>query len=88
MTEMDKNQFDEFNKKLDLILRMLAVDKLQGKKQVEQVKILSDFGFRPSEIATVLGRELSTITGQLSRLKRAARKTKQVDANNDKQEDL
>jgi len=86
--EMDKDQFEQLSKKLDLILRMLAVDKLYGKKQIEQVKILSDFGFRTSEIAVVLGKELSTITGQLSRLKKGSTKVKQGGADDDKQTDI
>jgi len=71
---MDKNQFEQFGRKLDLILKMLAIDKLHEKKQIEQVAILTDFGMRPSEIASILGIKISSVSAQqIHRRKRSGK---------------
>jgi len=67
---MEDKQVERLFAKLDLILKILAIDKLSGKKQVEQVALLTDFGFRPSEIATVLGRKPTEITSVLAKMKK------------------
>ena len=67
---MDDKQFEKLGRKLDLVLKMLAIDKLGGKKQVEQVAMLSAFGFRPSEIALVLERDIHDITSILAKLRK------------------
>lgn len=57
-------------RKLDLVLKLLAVDKLYGKKQVEQIDILTHFGVKASEIASILGTTTENVTGQQSRLRK------------------
>lgn len=71
---MDDKQFDHVKNRLDLIVKLLALEKLSGKTLTEQVSILTDFGVRPSEIATVLNRKLAEITSLQVRLKRRSRK--------------
>jgi len=71
---VEPEQFEILTRKLDLILKLLALDKLHGKKQIEQVAILTDFGMRPSEIAAVLGLETSNVTAQQAQLKTRPRK--------------
>ncbi len=61
---MDQSQFEMVDRKMDLILKMLAIDKLYGKKQIEQVAILTSLGMRPSEIASVLGIKTSSVGAQ------------------------
>jgi len=67
---MEDKQVERLCAKLDLILKIIAIDKLSGKKQVQQVAMLTDFGFRPSEIAVVLGRKPKEITSVLSKMKK------------------
>jgi hypothetical protein len=67
---MEDNQFQELKGTLGLVLKMLAIDKLSGKNLTDQVAILTEFGFRPSEICAVLSRELNEITAIQSRLKK------------------
>ena len=67
---MEDKQIERLFARLDLILKLLAIDKLSGKKQVEQVALLTEFGFRPSEIAIVLARKPSEITSILSKMKK------------------
>ena len=51
-----------------------ALDKLHGKKQIEQVAMLTDFRMRPSDIAALLGLETRNVTAQLAQLKTRPRK--------------
>jgi hypothetical protein len=67
---MEEKQVERLFARLDLILKLLAIDKLSGKKQVEQVGLLTEFGFRPSEIAIVLARKPTEITSILSKMKK------------------
>jgi transcriptional regulator len=76
MRPMDKDQFEQLNRKLDLVMKMLAVDKLYGKKQIEQVTILNSFGMRPSEIADILGIRTQNVTAQLAHVKRKASRSR------------
>jgi hypothetical protein len=71
---MDDKQFDHLNNRLDLILKLLALEKLSGKTLTEQVSILTDFGFRPSEIAFVLNHKIKDITSLQARIKRRSEK--------------
>jgi len=67
---MDNNQFGQIMNRLDLILRLLALEKLSGKKVTEQISALTGLGFRPSEIALVLNRKAKDITSIQSKMKR------------------
>ena len=71
---MDQPQFERLDRKMDLVLKMLAIDKLHGKKQVDQVAILTNFGMRPSEIASVLGIKTENVTAQKAQIKKRSRK--------------
>ena len=63
---MEREQFDRLDRKIDLVLKLLAIDKLYGKKLIEQVEILTRFGMRASEIASILGTTTENITAQQS----------------------
>jgi hypothetical protein len=67
----DEKQFEDLKNRLDLILRLLALDKLSGKKVVDQVSVLTEFGFRPSEIAMVLNRKGKDITSIQAKMKKS-----------------
>lgn len=58
---MDEPQFTKLERKLDLVLKMLAIDKLHGKKQIAQVAILTDFGLSTGEIASILAMKSSSV---------------------------
>lgn len=57
-------------RKLDLILKMLAIDKPYGKTLIEQVDIMNRFGFEAPEIAAILGTSQENVRAQKSRLKK------------------
>ena len=61
----EKKLFD----KLDKMTRLLAVVAVQGKNLREQIKILSDLGLQPSEIAEITGKSANLIRVTKSLLK-------------------
>jgi hypothetical protein len=60
----------KLDRKLDLILKLLAIDKLYGKKLIDQVEILDHFGIEAPEIATILGTSGDNVRAQRSKLKK------------------
>lgn len=72
---MSDEQFKQLTQKLDILIRLTAMNSVAGKSLAEQVELLTSISFRPSEIAEVLGRPLNIITATLSNLKRKSSKT-------------
>ena len=66
---MEDKQVERLFAKFDLILKPLAIDKLLGTKPVEQVALLTELGFQPSEIAIVLARKPTETTPILAKVK-------------------
>jgi len=55
-------QLSEISKKLDTLIRLSALDLVRDTKtQKEQIALLSDAGFRPVEIAGILGTSRNTV---------------------------
>jgi len=53
---MDEQQFRQLSNKLETIIRLLALNAVEGKELKNQVSILSAFGFQPKQIADMLGK--------------------------------
>lgn len=72
---MDEKQFKEITGKIDLIVRLLALDLVKDfKVQKDKIIALSSFGFGPSEIAKLLGTTPNTVSVALSEIKKKAKK--------------
>ena len=85
---MDNNQIDRVIKKLDLLLRLLAVDILGNiKTQKEKILKLSEFKFSPPQIAEILNVPLNSVHTTLSRARKQEEKTSKEVLSNDKQKD-
>jgi hypothetical protein len=56
------------------LVNLLALLLVQQRKQVEQIGLLSRAGFRPNEIASLLGTTPNTVSVQLSAQKREKRR--------------
>ena len=70
MVEMDPKQFDEINKKLDMVLRLLSLNFVKDLKSVRaKVEALSSCGFQPKEIAILLNKEPNHIHQILHKLR-------------------
>lgn len=66
---MDEQQFKQFSDKMDTIIRLLALNLVEGKDFKNQVLILSGFGFQPKQIADVLGKTSNNVNVTLHRLR-------------------
>lgn len=53
---MDEQQFKQLSNKLDIIIKLLALNVVEGKDLKNQVSILSSFGFQPKQIADIVGK--------------------------------
>ena len=65
---MNDNQ--EVLKKLDAIIKLLAMEKVADQKLVEQVKYLKRAGLADKQIAEILDKPINTITAYTSRLRK------------------
>jgi DNA-binding CsgD family transcriptional regulator len=61
----------DLSKKLDLVIRLLAVNLVNGKSQREQIRLLSIAGIGPKEIADLLGTTSNTVNVALSGLRKS-----------------
>jgi DNA-directed RNA polymerase specialized sigma24 family protein len=76
---MDEKQFKEITSKMDLVVRLLALNIVKDLKvQKDKIIALSSFGFGPSEIAKLLGTTSNTVNVALSEMRKMAKKNKQT----------
>lgn len=73
---MDKPEFQTLLEKLDIIIRLLVFSLIEGKRQKEQLLLLSKAGFQPKRIAEMLGTTPNTVRVALSNLRKG--KTRKV----------
>jgi DNA-binding NarL/FixJ family response regulator len=75
---MDDNQFGEITGKMDLVIRLLALNLVKDFPiQKDKIAMLSSFGFGPSEIAKLLGTTPNTVSVALSEIKKKTEKGQQ-----------
>jgi DNA-directed RNA polymerase specialized sigma24 family protein len=55
-------QLSEISKKLDVLVRLSAINVTKGLKLKQQVTVLSDAGFQPRQIADMLGTTANTVS--------------------------
>jgi len=69
---------DDINKrlleKIDVLVRLSALNIIKDKKYTEQVELLSSVGLQPKEIADLLGKTPNSVRVTLSRLRKNKRK--------------
>jgi len=70
----DKASFKEIVDRLDKVIRLLAISIALGKKQNEQIELLNDAGFKPKEIADILGTTGNTVRVALSQIRRKSKR--------------
>ncbi len=66
---MSENE-SEIIKKLDMLIKLAALNALKGREFRDQVKVLYNIGFRPKEIAELLGKTPNNIRVTLSLIKK------------------
>jgi len=62
--------------KLDILIKLTAVNVVQNKDFKEQVRLLSSIGLQPKEIADILGKTSNNVRVTLSILRREKKKRK------------
>jgi DNA-directed RNA polymerase specialized sigma24 family protein len=76
---MDEKQFEKILNKIDLAINLLAVNLVKdSKNQKEKITTLSAFGFKPAEIAKLIGTTANTVSVALSDLKKKDKKDQQI----------
>ncbi len=71
---IDSAQLRELTTRMDAIIKMLALSLPKGLTQAEKVVLLSDAGFQPRDIASILGTTSNTVSVTLIKIKREAKK--------------
>jgi hypothetical protein len=67
---VDAQQFKTLSDKMDTIIKLLALNAVEGKQLKDQVLILSSFGFQPKQIADMLGKTPNHIRVLLHELRK------------------
>jgi len=67
---MTDDQYQNFSKKLDILIRLTAFSLIENKKQNEQFLLLSNAGFQPKEIAEIVGTTSNTVRVGLSSMRK------------------
>lgn len=69
-------QLSEISKKLDLLVRLSAINITKGLKFKQQVVILSDAGFQPRQIADMLGTTANNVRVTLHGIRKERKEKK------------
>jgi len=79
MSTIDEKQFKEITSKMDLVIRLLALNIVKDLNvQKDKIITLSSFGFGPSEIAKLLGTTPNAVNVTLSEMRKKTKKEKQT----------
>ena len=66
------------NSKLDVIIKLMVLLKVQDKSQSEQIWLLSAAGLQPKQIASIVGTTANTVRVNLFSLRKEKAKVKRV----------
>lgn len=67
---MDEKMASALAEKLDAIIKLMVFAMTEGKNQTEQIRLLSEAGFEPKEIAETLGTTPNTVRVALFNLRK------------------
>lgn len=73
---MEGQQFEEINEKLEKITKLLALQLSSNKNNTEFMKSLASAGFKPKEIARLIGTTPNTVSVSLHKIKKGKRHAK------------
>ncbi len=71
---IDGSQLRELTARMDAIIKILALTLPKDLNQSNKIELLSEAGFQPKEIASILGTTANTVSVTLSKMKREAKK--------------
>jgi len=67
---MNDQQFKQLIEKLNLLIKLSALNVLKGQKFRDQVRVLSGLGLQPREIAWITGKTANYVRVTLHKLRR------------------
>lgn len=70
---MEEKQLKEITDRLDKLIRIIAISSSQGLSSTERIILLNKSGFRPKEIAEIVGTTLNVVNVRLSEMRRRRR---------------
>lgn len=65
-----ENVLEQISKKLDIVIKLLAVNAIKNEKFIRKVEVLSDFGFSPHLIAQLTGKTANNVRVQLHSIRK------------------
>jgi len=68
---MDARQFAELSKKMDIVIKLLASNVVQGKNLTQQAAMLSAIGLEIKDIALILDKDPHLISQTLYRVNKS-----------------
>ena len=71
---MDESQLKTVEKKLDTLIKLIAVDAVRGREFREQVRVLDQAGLQPKQIAELLNKSPNNISVTLTYLRKQGKK--------------
>lgn len=71
---MEPRQFEKLMGKLDLLIKLTAVNMLRDKEPKEKVKILFGLGLKPIEIARIIDKSQNYVNVYIYRIRRDEQK--------------
>jgi DNA-directed RNA polymerase specialized sigma24 family protein len=67
---MEDKQLKEISDKLDKLIRVMALSVLRGLTSSEKISLLHQAGFKPSEIADMIGTSSNVVSVRLSEMRK------------------
>ncbi len=67
---MSEESLEVISKKLDTIIRLVALDVTRGREEKEKVALLSQANFAPKEIAEILGKTPNSVRVMLFKIRK------------------
>jgi len=71
---MSEDKLKSIDEKLSTVIKLLAINAVKGKPELQQIKFLQNFGMTSSEIALIIGKSPERIRGILHDRKKKASK--------------
>ena len=71
---MSEERLKSIDEKLSVVIKLLAINVVKGKSDLEQIKFLQNFGMTSSEIAPAIGKSPERIRGILHEKKKKQKK--------------
>lgn len=72
---MNDDQFEKLIERIDVLIKLTALNVLKDKSPKEKVKTLSGLGLRPFEIARVIEKSLNYVNVALHRIRKEEEKS-------------